>query len=826
MTYASGTYSGGARYWYVTSELDTGFHAYYFEASDNWGATVRLPPDGNYEGPDVEAPNTPPTALFTYWPERPTINDVVQFTDQSADLDGAITSWFWDFGDGITSTVRNPSHQYSAAGIYTVILTVTDNGGATDEVYQLIVVGQPPMASFVYSPTHPTTDNLIQFTDESADSDGTVVSWSWDFGDKSTSVLRNPTHRYPAAGTYAVTLTVTDNDGLTDNETRTITVLAIPIASFTYSPASPTTDNTIQLTDNSSDLDGTIVSWSWDFGDGKTSVLQNPTHQYSATGTYAVTLTVTDDDGLTSSVAQVVSVSAPPAPRRMPTTLSISPSSFTMTFGRSVNLTATLRDENGAPLTGKTITWSATGGSLSAASGTTDDSGQVSITFTAPTVAAETVVTVGASFAGDDEYGASEDISVGAISPPSPTSLTITPASFALRVGGSVTLTATLTSDSAPLAGKTLTWEITSGEIVPSSGTTDSLGQATATYTAPGFEDNVVVTVRFPGNDWYLASSSDSRGVVEALPPVEATVDIKPDALQIGAEGRWVTCYVELPEGNVEEIDISSILLERTVPVDNSAPAEVGDHDGDGSPDLMVKFDRPSVENLVSPGIVTLTVTGSVGETTFTGSDVIDVIMAGPGALVSALRRDLGKPPEVREEVYNPNLRVVAETGDNLVTVSVSSDVSAGATIAVNVDRATVAFSSLDEIEVRVDGAEIEPADGYEDVHSVTDENDPEYLLLLGGEGIQVLVSIPHFSVRTITIRRVAPEVQPAPTQPAEQPEVQPPSTQPAEQPEVPIPTQPSPGISLPVAVGAVVLVITLLLILGSFVAGAPRRRP
>jgi hypothetical protein len=463
-----------------------------------------------------------------------------------------------------------------------------------------------------------------------------------------------------------------------------------------------------------------------------------------------------------------------------------------------VDLVATLRDENGAPLAGKPITWSTTNGSLSALSGTTNDSGQVTITFTAPEATVKTTVTVGASFAGDDEHKASENASIGVVFPPSATSLVITPASFTLSLGESVTLTATLTSDGIPLVGEALAWEATSGEIVPSSGTTDSLGQVVATYIAPSFEDNVVVVVRFSGSEQYLTSSGDSRGVVEALPPVEATVDIKPDALQIGAEGRWVTCYIELPADNVEEIDISSILLEQTVAVDNLAPTEIGDYDKDEIPDLMVKFDRSSVENLVSLGITTLTVMSSAGGTTFTGSDAIDVIRAGPGALVSALRGNPGALPELRKEVYNPNLRITARAGDNLVVVSVTSAVSAGATIAINVDKAVVTFSTLDEIEVRVDGVKIGPADDYEDVHSVTDENNPEYLLLLGGEGVQVLVSIPRFSTRTITIGRAAAE------------------TLPPETPPTPT-TQPSAEISPVAVVGAMILLILLLLILWKY---------
>jgi PKD repeat protein len=83
-----------------------------------------------------------------------------------------------------------------------------------------------------------------------------------------------------------------------------------PVASFTYSPSSPTTNDTVQFTDRSTDSDGSIVSWSWDFGDGSVSSLQNPVHRYSTAGTYTVTLTVTDDGGVTAAVFQNITVSA------------------------------------------------------------------------------------------------------------------------------------------------------------------------------------------------------------------------------------------------------------------------------------------------------------------------------------------------------------------------------------------------------------------------------------------------------------------------------------------------------------------------------------
>jgi PKD repeat protein len=253
----------------------------------------------------VTGPNTPPTADFTF-----TINDLtVNFTDASTDPDGTIIGWDWDFGDGNTSTVQNPGHTYAAAGTYTVTLTVTDDDSATDSISKSVTVTEPntpPTADFTFT----TGDLTANFTDASTDPDGTIVGWLWDFGDGNTSTAQNPGHTYAAAGTYTVTLTVTDDDGASDSISKSVTVTAPnipPTADFTFA----VNYLTVNFTDASTDADGTIVSWLWNFGDGNTSTAQNPTHTYAAAGTYTVTLTVTDNDGASDSISKSVTVTAP-----------------------------------------------------------------------------------------------------------------------------------------------------------------------------------------------------------------------------------------------------------------------------------------------------------------------------------------------------------------------------------------------------------------------------------------------------------------------------------------------------------------------------------
>lgn len=203
-------------------------------------------------------------------------------------------------------------------------------GAYTGELYA--IGNQPPSANFTYSPTSPTTEDTIQFTDQSSDADGSIQSWSWNFGDGSTSSKQNPTHSYADADTYTVTLTVTDDDGATDNYSDTVNVSSVPnespSASFTYSPSSPSVDNTVQFDASGSyDNDGSIQSYSWNFGDGSTATGQTANHVFESSGVFTVTLTVTDDDGATGSSQKNITVKASET-EKISTTIQIPPSAL------------------------------------------------------------------------------------------------------------------------------------------------------------------------------------------------------------------------------------------------------------------------------------------------------------------------------------------------------------------------------------------------------------------------------------------------------------------------------------------------------------------
>jgi len=176
----------------------------------------------------------------------------------------------------------------------------------------------PPVASFGWTPLYPTTSSEVTFIDYSYDPDGgQIVSWAWNFGDGSTSNLpchvqgvsagTCPRHRFAAPGAYNVTLEVRDNTLMTNFVKQTIVVgNTPPVADFEFTPKNATDLDLVQFIDRAYDLDGHVVEWRWDFGDGSSSQLPNPKHKFADNGTWTVTLVVVDDKGNVSAPSRKV----------------------------------------------------------------------------------------------------------------------------------------------------------------------------------------------------------------------------------------------------------------------------------------------------------------------------------------------------------------------------------------------------------------------------------------------------------------------------------------------------------------------------------------
>ena len=260
-----------------------------------------------------------PQAAFT-GPAEICFGNTINFTDQSSAAGSTITQWNWNFGDGTTSIQQNPVKNYASAGTYTVTLSVTSQIGCqtvNNIATKTIKVDSLPTADFNTSLPGCETRNIL-FTDASLANSGSLVKWTWDYGDGSNAILANGIpfdHIYSAAGTYNVTLQVqTDKACVSNLLTKQVIVYPIPKAGF-ISPGVCLLDPSAPFIDTSHVSSGNIVSWNWNFGDANATIadpnisaLQNPSHQYSSVGTYTATLIITTNQGCIDTVAQSFTV--------------------------------------------------------------------------------------------------------------------------------------------------------------------------------------------------------------------------------------------------------------------------------------------------------------------------------------------------------------------------------------------------------------------------------------------------------------------------------------------------------------------------------------
>lgn len=271
--------------------------------------------------------NQPPVAQFTFAPTAPRAGDWVQFDASSSyDPDGTITNYQWDFqNDGtFDATGKIAFFRFTVPGTYTVKLVVTDDKGATGSAVQTVVVSplvinQPPVAQFTFSPEAPRAGDWIQFdASASYDPDGTIAKYEWDFQNDGVVDATGQVvfFRYTAAGVYTVRLTVTDDKGAVGSITQSVVLNPLvvnqpPVAQFTYSPTAPFVGQNVTFNGTGSyDPDGAIVSYQWDLtGDGVPDQ-SGPiaTWTYTAAGVYTVTLTVTDNQGATNSATKTLTV--------------------------------------------------------------------------------------------------------------------------------------------------------------------------------------------------------------------------------------------------------------------------------------------------------------------------------------------------------------------------------------------------------------------------------------------------------------------------------------------------------------------------------------
>ena len=255
----------------------------------------------------IDQANMPPVADAGL-PYTGTVDVAVSFDGSgSTDSDGTIASYAWDFGDGATATGVAPTHTYTSSDLFTVTLTVTDDGATidTDSTTATIAVGNLPPVSDVGGPYSGMTDVAVNFDGSGSTDDGSIALYEWDFdgdGVIDDSSGPTPSFTYSAEGVYAVSLRVTDDRGV-PNTSSTEALIDLPPQAPVSNAGGPYTgavDVAVNFDGSAStDPDGNIDSYSWDFGDGATATGVAPTHTYATSEIFTVTLTVTDNDGTT-----------------------------------------------------------------------------------------------------------------------------------------------------------------------------------------------------------------------------------------------------------------------------------------------------------------------------------------------------------------------------------------------------------------------------------------------------------------------------------------------------------------------------------------------
>lgn len=457
--------------------------------------------------PDPSVPGAAVNVAFRVSSEGPTPGGTVTVSDGVASCTGTLSN-----GTGSCDvTLSTPGDRTLRATYAGGPGLEGSSGTAGHRVGSPPAENRPPAADFAWSCQGLT----CQFTDQSRDSDGSIASWNWGFGDGSgNSSVQNPVHTFPSAGTYTVTLGVTDNSGAGNVTTKAVAVAAPPPPQ-NKAPHADFEAHCVNLdcsfTDKSRDDDGTIAGWQWSFGDGGASNDQNPLHSYAQAGKYQVTLTVTDNGGASESKTRDVDVKAPPAAPTSITILSDDPDPSE--FGAQVTVRFSVTSPEGTP-TGTVLVTDPKGGSCSA------DATVGSCTLV-PGESGKRDITV--TYEGSPSFEASSAKEEHTVNPPPPagTVTSITgDAPEPSDPGQAVTVNFTVTSQGGIPTGS-VTVSASGGSESCSGNLSSGSGSCILSLTASGSR---TLTATYQGNNQFAGSSSAGvpHSVNQPPPPNQA----------------------------------------------------------------------------------------------------------------------------------------------------------------------------------------------------------------------------------------------------------------------------------------------------------------
>lgn len=325
-----------------------------------------------------------------------------RFIDTSTPGDSDIVAWQWTFGDGGTSTERDPLHTYAEPGLYDVTLKVTDANGLTGSRTIPYTVEGAPRADFTISPQPGFEGGNTLFTDTSSTSFGTIATREWVWGDNLPNTLNAAAihHQYRDNGTYTATLRVANSRGVRGTATKTVTILNVAPTATVHDRTTPWGQDWTNgaTAEDVGTFDRTSLFCQMDFGDGETRDIANCrgvyiSKSYASPGTYNVRFTVTDKDGGTATDTAVITVV------RRNTVISYTGGRGVMP-GEPITLGATLRDGGShALLANRPVTFTIEGQTATA---TTNAEGYAEAIVIYNGASAQPTIT--AAFAGDDRY--------------------------------------------------------------------------------------------------------------------------------------------------------------------------------------------------------------------------------------------------------------------------------------------------------------------------------------------------------------------------------------------------------------------------------------
>ncbi len=239
------------------------------------------------------------------------------FNDIS-NTDGTIVNWEWNFGEGQSSSLQNPEHQYLSEGKYLVSLKITTDNSCTSTYTDTINVQLIPhstcQAYFTVVKLTSSPDYTYKFTDHSIYTSDSIISWQWNFGDLSNSNIQHPIHQYVNPGNYNTSLSITTASGCSSSYNYQLSIYsgsAPCIASFSFNQDTLSGNQLKYHFHDNSYSNASITSWSWDFGDGDSSALQDPDHIFPFQGFYFIKLKIKNLNGCTDSMIYPIKVGNP-----------------------------------------------------------------------------------------------------------------------------------------------------------------------------------------------------------------------------------------------------------------------------------------------------------------------------------------------------------------------------------------------------------------------------------------------------------------------------------------------------------------------------------